>query len=724
MSRRSQRGVEDRAVAGFRNKLDDRLGNRRADPVDIGQRLETLAFGRGGGRHRRPPVVDGAIAAREQTRRRLTDVADSQCMDETVERDAPARFDRAEEVGGGGLAPALALGERCVQIAVLRLNVEDVRRALHAAFGPERLDLLGAEALDIEGVPGDEMAQPLQRLGRADQTAGAAAHRFALLPHRVAAALRADGGRNEGLAPGRPPLFDYPDHLRDHVAGALDDDRIAGADVLAGDLILVVERRAGDGDATDMHRLELGDRSQRAGASDRDRDAVQNRLGLLGRELVSDGPAGRPAGGAQTLLPVEAVDLEHDTVDLEVERGPHSLDLPMERTRIVKTGATPGVRGEREPPRREPRENVGLALPQRLACLAPAVGEEAQPALRGERRVDLPQAAGGGVARIDECLFAFRLPLPVQRREIGEPYVDLAPDFQPLRHVGARQRVRQVAHGTQVGGHILAGLAVAPGGAEDKPAPVVMHCRREAVDLGLAVEHHRLVPGQIEEAPDPALELGEVIVIEGVAEREHGPGVADLGEARGWRRAHTVARAVGALEVGEARFDGLVAAPQRVVFGIAQLRRGAGVVELVVAPDFLRQTRQLALRRIARERLRRRGVVAHSVPRASRLSAAARASSVTFAPESIRAISSRRWSSVSNRTRAVAPCSPLALGNAIVTIAAGGDLGRMGHHQDLNIPCEPRQTLADGIGDGAADTAVDLVEDEGREAGGTREADL
>ena len=42
----------------------------------------------------------------------------------------------------------------------------------------------------------------------------------------------------------------------------------------------------------------------------------------------------------------------------------------------------------------------------------------------------------------------------------------------------------------------------------------------------------------------------------------------------------------------------------------------------------------------------------------------------------------------------------------------------MGHHEDLYVPREPRQALADGIGDGTADAAVDLVEDEGRETGG------
>ena len=341
--------------------------------------------------------------------------------------------------------------------------------------------------------------------------------------------------------------------------------------------------------------------------------------------------------------------------------GPRGLDLPMQRPRLVEAGAVPGEGRELEPPRREPREHVSLPLPHRLARLAPAVGEEAQPALRRERGVDLAQAARGGVARIDERLFAVRLPLPVERRELGAPDVDLAPDLQPLRHIGAGQIVRQVAQRAQVLGHVLAGLAVAPRGTQNELACVVVHRRREAVDLGLAVEHHQLVLTEIEEAPHPALELGEVVVVERVAEREHGPAVADLGEARCRRRAHALARAVGALQLGKARLDGLVAPPQHVVRGIAQLGRGMGVVELVVAPDLLRQTLQLALRGIRREVLRRRGVAAHRLPRASRLSAAARASSVICAPESMRAISSRRSSSVSSATLAAAPCSPSLL---------------------------------------------------------------
>ena len=46
-------------------------------------------------------------------------------------------------------------------------------------------------------------------------------------------------------------------------------------------------------------------------------------------------------------------------------------------------------------------------------------------------------------------------------------------------------------------------------------------------------------------------------------------------------------------------------------------------------------------------------------------------------------------------------------------VGAGGDLRRMGDRQDLDR-AEPRQPLADGVGDRAADARVDLVEDQRR----------
>ena len=54
------------------------------------------------------------------------------------------------------------------------------------------------------------------------------------------------------------------DHLGDHVAGALQDHVVAGADVLAPDVVLVVQGGALDGHAADEHGLEHGERRQDA----------------------------------------------------------------------------------------------------------------------------------------------------------------------------------------------------------------------------------------------------------------------------------------------------------------------------------------------------------------------------------------------------------------------------------------------------------------------------
>ena len=116
---------------------------------------------------------------------------------------------------------------------------------------------------------GDEMLQPLDRLGRADEAAGAAPRHHALLAHREAAADRALVGELVGRRLRRAALQDDADDLRDHVAGALDDDGVAVAHVLAGDFVLVVQRRALHDDAADRDRLQHRDRGQRALAADR-----------------------------------------------------------------------------------------------------------------------------------------------------------------------------------------------------------------------------------------------------------------------------------------------------------------------------------------------------------------------------------------------------------------------------------------------------------------------
>src|SRR6266446_2489731 len=76
----------------------------------------------------------------------------------------------------------------------------------------------------------------------------------------------------------RPLVEHHVHHLRNDVAGALDDDGVADPDIAAlaqllamaadsPDVVLIVQRDVLHDDAADADRFELADRRERAGAS-------------------------------------------------------------------------------------------------------------------------------------------------------------------------------------------------------------------------------------------------------------------------------------------------------------------------------------------------------------------------------------------------------------------------------------------------------------------------
>ena len=103
-----------------------------------------------------------------------------------------------------------------------------------------------------------------------------------------------------GLALSQPlalaALDQRRDHLRDHVAGARDHDLVALADVLARQVLLVVQGGGRDRDAADVDRLEHRERQQPPGAADVPDDLVQLRRRGDRRELPGDRPARLAAG--------------------------------------------------------------------------------------------------------------------------------------------------------------------------------------------------------------------------------------------------------------------------------------------------------------------------------------------------------------------------------------------------------------------------------------------
>ena len=133
---------------------------------------------------------------------------------------------------------------------------------------------------------------------------------------------------------------------------------------------------------------------------------------------------------------------------------------------------------------------------------------------------------------------------------------------------------------------ILAGRAVAPGRALDEATALEAEADREAVDLQLghvAELGHVLRGGrQAEAAPDPDVEGAQLVVAEGIAERQHRPSVADLGEPLAARRpTDALGRRIGGAELGERRLERDELAEQCVVLGVGELRRVVLVVEPV-----------------------------------------------------------------------------------------------------------------------------------------------
>src|SRR5690606_19935698 len=185
---------------------------------------------------------------------------------------------------------------------------EDIGSGPDEAGIEEGIDIFRAQSLDVERPARHEMAEALDRLGRADQLARATATAVFLagllvnLARGGRTADRASMGHFVGLGIGRALVDEHIDDLGDDITCPLDGDRVADADILAladrhagavaaGDIVLVVQRHIDHGDAADADRIEPGDRGERAGAADLYFDIAHHGAGLFGRELVRHGPA-------------------------------------------------------------------------------------------------------------------------------------------------------------------------------------------------------------------------------------------------------------------------------------------------------------------------------------------------------------------------------------------------------------------------------------------------
>ena len=175
---------------------------------------------------------------------------------------------------------------------------------------------------------------------------------------------------------------------------------VADPNVVARDVLRVVQRGALDRYAADRHGFEYGVGIECAGAADRDRDVEQLCARFARLEFVGDRPARFARDSAELLLQREVIDLDHDTVDLVVETVARGLPALAKRNDRIDVLCRLDVVVHRETGRAQIVERFRLGSQRWPLCNC--VREEREPALCGQFRIELPHAAGCRVARICE----------------------------------------------------------------------------------------------------------------------------------------------------------------------------------------------------------------------------------------------------------------------------------------------------------------------------------
>ena len=146
-------------------------------------------------------------------------------------------------------------------------------------------------------------------------------------------------GKTNGVDPSGRRSVHHRNDLRDHIAGALQNDGVTNTDILARDFVFIVQRRPSDQDAAHIDRFQFGDRGEGARASDLDADFAQHRRCLFSRKLPGGCPPGRAPDEAKPALQAEVVDLVDDTIDIVAKSGTGEADLVLKRFRIRSRSA-------------------------------------------------------------------------------------------------------------------------------------------------------------------------------------------------------------------------------------------------------------------------------------------------------------------------------------------------------------------------------------------------
>ena len=228
-----------------------------------------------------------------------------------------------------------------------------------------------------------------------------------------------------------------------------------------------------------------------------------------------------------------------------------------------------------------------------LAAFTLRIGEQRQRPLRGDARIELTQAARGGVAWIGEDLLPGGGLRFVHLEEVGLGHEDLAADFDQRRRVAFQSRRHRV-HRAEVGGDVFTLGAVAARGTAHEAAVLVGQVDRQSIDLRFGDKRQLRACRQPDKASRAGTELAELFRAHCIVERQHRHAMADFCETALRRATHAVGWRVLADQMRKAGLDRGIALAQRVVGRVGDLRRVLLVVQLVVMRDLPRELREFS----------------------------------------------------------------------------------------------------------------------------------
>ena len=426
-------------------------------------------------------------------------------------------------------------------LEVLDRQPEEVATALHQPALEKLLQDVPAGALDVHAAAPREMRELLGHPGRTGEIRAVVADGALVLDDRRSTDRAGIGHLELAFSTG-PALGDRPDDLGDHVARLLEDHPVPDPQILPADLIDVVERRPGDGRAGHLDRAQVRNRRHRPGSSDVRDDVLEHGLDLLRRELEGDRPARRTRDHPEALLLVDPVDLHHDAIRLVRQVVPPLAPRFGERDHALDVQAGGTIRVDRQPEARQPVERLVLGR-ARAGVLDELVEPGRQLPARGHGRIDLAERARAAVARVGVERQAGCLAFLVDPCELRLRHEHLAANVGRDR---IREPIRDDLDRPEVGGHVLAGRAVAAGRAAHEPATLIAQGDGQAIDLELShvpeirSGFRRCIDA--EDLPHASIERPQLIVRERIPERQHRPRVAHLGELVAEARTHALRR--------------------------------------------------------------------------------------------------------------------------------------------------------------------------------------